>query len=171
MNHFELFELPVQFSLDSAELSTRFRQLQRQFHPDNFAADSDAEQLAAVQKAAQINDGYQTLKSPTRRAEYLLVLEGVDLQSEQETLKDLDFLMQQMAWREELETISEQADPEMDLAEFDDKVRLEQKAILSRLSAQLESKDWALAADTVRKLKFIDKLREEISRLEETLFD
>ncbi len=171
MNYFELFDLPIQFDLDITVLSDRFRQLQRQFHPDNFASGSDAAQLQSVQKAAQINDAYQTLKMPIRRAEYLLTLSNHDIQSEQETLKDLDFLMQQMEWRETLETIADSRDENDAFADFEQMVRKEHRQYLTHLETQLNAKDWVNAADTVRKLKFIDKLREEILRLEETLFD
>ena len=171
MNYFELFDLPLQFSLDVAVLSDRFRQLQRQFHPDNFVLSNDAEQLQSVQKAAEINDAYQTLKLPVRRAEYLLTLSGRDIKSEQTTLKDLDFLMQQMEWRETLESISDIRDANDELSDFNKKVRKEHCHYLTLLETQLNAKDWANAADIVRKLKFIDKLREEILRLEETLFD
>lgn len=62
MNHFELFGLPFLFALDNQELSTQFRELQRHFHPDNFAMASERDRMMAMQKAAQINDAFQTLK-------------------------------------------------------------------------------------------------------------
>ena len=55
MNHFELFGLPSQFQLDGSLLSSQFRELQKRFHPDNFATASERDRLMAVQKAAQIN--------------------------------------------------------------------------------------------------------------------
>ena len=64
MNYFELFGLPSQFALDGSLLSSQFRELQKRFHPDNFATASERDRLMAVQKAAQINDAYQVLKNP-----------------------------------------------------------------------------------------------------------
>lgn len=72
MNHFELFGLVEGFELDTRQLADTYRQLQTQFHPDRFATAPEREQLAAVQRAAQINDAFTTLKAPLRRAEYLL---------------------------------------------------------------------------------------------------
>lgn len=83
MNHFELFGLPLQFQLDGSLLSSQFRDLQRQFHPDKFATASERDRLLAVQKAAQINDAYQVLKNPISRAEYLLIQHGEDIRGEQ----------------------------------------------------------------------------------------
>ncbi len=79
MNHFELFGLPPQFSLDGSLLSSQFRELQKRFHPDNFATASERDRLLAVQKAAQINDAYQVLKNPISRAEYLLSQNGLEI--------------------------------------------------------------------------------------------
>lgn len=64
MNHFELFGLAEGFELDTRQLADTYRQLQTRFHPDRFATAPEREQLAAVQRAAQINDAFTTLKSP-----------------------------------------------------------------------------------------------------------
>lgn len=83
MNHFELFGLPFLFALDNQELSTQFRELQRHFHPDNFAMASERDRMMAMQKAAQINDAFQTLKNPISRAEYMLSERDEDIRGEQ----------------------------------------------------------------------------------------
>ncbi|UTM56638.1 co-chaperone HscB [Photobacterium sp. CCB-ST2H9] len=171
MNHFELFGLPFQFELDGSLLATRFRELQRRFHPDNFATASERDRLMSVQKAAQINDAFQTLKNPVSRAEYMLAENGVDIRAEQQTLQDPEFLMQQMELREALEEIPESDDPHAALFDFDQQAVSLQKAQLAELQQLLEAGEWEPAADAVRKLKFIDKLRHEVERLEETLFD
>lgn len=71
MDYFTLFGLPARYQLDTRALSLRFQDLQRQYHPDKFASGSQAEQLAAVQQSATINQP-QTLRHPLMRAEYLL---------------------------------------------------------------------------------------------------
>ncbi|OAN14283.1 cobalamin 5'-phosphate synthase [Photobacterium jeanii] len=170
MNHFELFGLPFQFELDGSLLSNQFRELQRRFHPDNFATASERDRLMAVQKAAQINDAFQTLKHPISRAEYMLSEHGVDIRGEQQTLQDPMFLMQQMELREELEEIADAKDEDA-LFDFEGKTKQLLKAQLTELKSLLEGENWNQAADAVRKLKFIDKLRDEVERLEETLLD
>lgn len=93
MDYFTLFGLPARYQLDTQALSLRFQDLQRQYHPDKFASGSQAEQLAAVQQSATINQAWQTLRHPLMRAEYLLSLHGFDLASEQHTVRDTAFLM------------------------------------------------------------------------------
>lgn len=169
MNHFELFGLPNQFELDNNTLSETFRDLQRRFHPDKFASASERDRLMAVQKAAEINDAYQILKSPISRAEYILVLKGIDIRAEQQTMSDPMFLMEQMELREEIETIAQSGDPESLLFDFDNKVQRMYQQQLKELKQQLEDQQWDIAADGVRKIKFINKLRYEIEQLEDKL--
>nr|WP_086941249.1 co-chaperone HscB [Thaumasiovibrio occultus] len=171
MNHFDLFRLPSGFAVDGNLLSERFRELQRQFHPDNFATASERDRLMAVQKAAEINDAFQTLKNPIRRAEYLLTLQGVELHGEQQTMQDPEFLMAQMMLREQLEEIPESSDPEGALAEFDDEVTSLYREQVSAFMAAFDAQDYESAADVVRKLKFIVKLQQEVERIEESLFE
>ncbi|MDX1302491.1 co-chaperone HscB [Photobacterium sp.] len=171
MNHFKLFRLPFQFELDGSLLATQFRELQRRFHPDNFATASERDRLMSVQKAAQINDAFQTLKNPILRAEYMLSEKDIDIRGEQKTLHDPEFLMQQMELREALEDIPSASDPEYALCDFDKQISALYQSRLAELEEWLNQEDWQLAADAVRKLKFIDKLRYEIERLEETLLD
>ncbi|MFA0346115.1 co-chaperone HscB [Vibrio sp. 10N.222.55.C6] len=169
MNHFELFGLPLQFQLDGSLLSSQFRDLQLQFHPDKFATASERDRLLAVQKAAQINDAYQVLKNPVSRAEYLLVQHGEDIRGEQQTMQDPMFLMEQMELREELEDIADSSDPEDALFAFEGKVSKMYKQQLSAIQQELDSEAWLEAADRVRKLKFIAKLKNEIELVEDRL--
>ncbi|CAM3087016.1 MULTISPECIES: co-chaperone HscB [Vibrio] len=169
MNYFELFGLPTQFQLDGSLLSSQFRELQKRFHPDNFATASERDRLMSVQKTAEINDANQILKSPISRAEYLLSLNGVELRGEQQTLQDPMFLMEQMELREELEAITDSSDAESALFDFDSKVEKMYKQHLIQVEQELNSEQWNTAADTVRKLKFIAKLKNEIERVEDKL--
>ncbi|EKO3825135.1 co-chaperone HscB [Vibrio harveyi] len=169
MNHFELFGLPSQFHLDGSLLSSQFRELQKRFHPDNFATASERDRLMAVQKAAQINDAYQILKHPISRAEYILAENGTEIRGEQQTMQDPMFLMEQMELREELEDIADSSDPESALFDFDSKVSKMYKQHLASVEQELDQGLWAEAADRVRKLKFIAKLKNEIELVEDKL--
>ncbi|MGX9418851.1 co-chaperone HscB [Vibrio sp. RC27] len=169
MSYFKLFELPEHFSLDGSFLASQFRELQKRFHPDNVATGSEKEKLAAVQKASEINDAYQVLKNPITRAEYMLAINGVDIRGEQQTMQDPEFLMQQMLLREELEEIESSSDVEAALFDFDGKVGEQYKAMLKAVAVELEESQWNQAASTVRKLKFIAKLKDEVARVEDRL--
>jgi molecular chaperone HscB len=174
MNYFELFNIPVSFDVDLSVLPQTYQQLQRLTHPDKFASGSEQEKLVSIQKNAQVNDAYSILKSPLSRAEYLLSLRGIDLQHEQQTIKDTAFLMQQMEWREELAEIADQTDPLSALESLEGEINLRIKSDLTQLSHLLESeqiKAEESAADMIRQLKFSYKMLSEIELKEDMLSD
>lgn len=165
-NHFQIFGVPAQFALDLETLETRYHELQREVHPDRFAAASQAEQRVSMQLATRVNEAYQTLKSPLRRAGYLLQLHGVDPEFETNTSMPGEFLADQMEKRERLENAAAAGDWERLIALSSD-LRLEQDALFARIERQLEARDWTEAAATLRQLKFLEKFGEEIGTAEE----
>ena len=100
---FELFAVPKRFAQDRAALDARWKELQREAHPDKFAAQSAASQRLAMQWSVRINEAYQRLKDPLKRAAYLCELAGAPINAHDNTAMPAEFLMQQMAWRESLE--------------------------------------------------------------------
>jgi len=168
MNYFTLFGLSPQYQVDIQALTTRFQDLQRQYHPDKFASGSQAEQLTAVSQSATINQAWQTLRHPLARAEYLLSLQGFDLASEQHTVRDTAFLMEQLELREELDDIGTAQDADR-LEAFLQRVKKMYDARHQLMVEQFNNETWDVAADTVRKLRFLDKLRSSTEQLEEKL--
>ena len=98
-NDFEIFGLSPAFALDRQALDERWKDLQRQAHPDRHASADAATQRQAMQWSVPINEAYQRLKDPVKRAAYLCELNGAPIQAENNTAMPADFLMQQMEWR------------------------------------------------------------------------
>ena len=167
-NHFQLFGVPARFDLDTVALEERYRELQREVHPDRFAAASQAEQRVSMQLATRVNEAYQTLRSPLLRAGYLLALNGVDPEFETNTAMPPEFLADQMEKREALEAAAAAGDWEGMIA-LSSELRLEQDALLARIGRQLDASEWAEAAATLRQLKFLEKFGEDISAAEERM--
>jgi len=161
-NHFELFGLPQGFTVDAGTLDERYRELQREVHPDRFATASDAERRSSMQMATRVNEVYRTLKSPLSRARYLLELMGVDAGVETNTAMPADFLLEQMEWREGLEEADRLGDA-CSLVRLDVEVGREMDNAFAALAGQFQSGDVQAAAGTVRKLMFYDRLKEEVS--------
>jgi molecular chaperone HscB len=82
MDFFQIFSLPQHLAIDLPALEKSFYALSRKLHPDRFAARPAAEQAAALAESSQLNDAYRTLKDPIARTEYLLKLEGVELEEQ-----------------------------------------------------------------------------------------
>jgi molecular chaperone HscB len=98
---FELFDVPRALRAGRARAGRALEgALQREVHPDRFAAQGAAAQRVAAQWSARINEAYRRLKDPLRRAAYLCELRGAPIQAENNTAMPPAFLMQQMAWRE-----------------------------------------------------------------------
>jgi len=161
--------MPVSYSIATSELSATYRLLQKQFHPDNFVMQVDAKKRAAMQKSIEINDAYKTLKDNCLRAQYILLLHGLDIELEQRTLQDVDFLMQQMRWREEIESFTKD---DFDAIEaFSNNIRQHVKALENTIEAQLKQADLQATAESIRRLKFMLKLQTELSLHEDKWLD
>jgi len=167
-NHFQIFGILEGFEVDVAALEERYRELQREVHPDRFARASQAEQRVSMQLATRVNEAYQTLKSPLRRAEYLLQLNGIDPEFETNTAMPTEFLSGEMERRERLEEAVAASDWQRLIALSSD-LRTEAEALLRAIDRQLEAKNWKEAAETLRQLKFLEKFGEEIGAAEEKL--
>lgn len=167
-NPFQLFDVPVQFEQDEKALKARYLALQKQLHPDNFAHKSEQEQRLAMQRATQINDAWETLCDPVMRAQAIINLHLPNAQKE--TAQDFDFLMQQMTWRERLETIEATEDFD-DLEQLQGEVEQAQRTLYSELNAKLIAEDWAAAQTGCDRLRFMQKLQQELERVEMALDD
>lgn len=164
---FELFGLLPRFEQDRAALDQRWKALQREVHPDRFAAEPAAAQRIAMQWSVRINEAYQRLKNPLKRAAYLCELNGAPIQAESNTAMPADFLVQQMAWREALD----EADGAGAVSALIDEAGQVRDAWMGRLARAIDTDgDHAEAARCVRALMFIERfqheLEERLDRLE-----
>lgn len=168
-NHFELFELPVRFALERSELDTRYRQLQNEVHPDRFAHLPEHERRLSMQWATQVNGAYQTLKTPLSRAAYLLSLHAIDALGPTQTAMPAEFLMEQMEWREAIDEGRATGDVHT-LESLSARLAKESAGLLELLHQEIDlEQDFTAAALTVRKLKFMEKLDEDIGNAIEAL--
>ncbi|MBT9568879.1 MAG: Fe-S protein assembly co-chaperone HscB [Thiobacillus sp.] len=173
-NHFELFSLPQSYALDRDKLDSAYRDLQGAVHPDRFASRPEAEQRVAMQWATQANEAYQTLRHPVNRGVYLLRLQGIDALDANNTKMAPAFLMQQMEWREAIdEARAAKSDPDKGIAALDalsDELRAAHRRIEAQLAEQIDmAHDYAAASETVRQLRFMDKLIAEVGDVYEEL--
>jgi len=85
VDYFTFFGLPRKLNLDTAALEVEFYELSRRLHPDVYVRADSKEQHWSLEKSSQLNDAYRILKDPIRRTEYLLRLEGIELEEQSKT--------------------------------------------------------------------------------------
>ena len=158
---FALFGLKQGFAQDRASVDARWKELQREAHPDKFASHGPAAQRVAMQWSVRINEAYQRLKDPLKRAAYLCELAGFPIQAHSNTAMPTQFLMQQMEWREALDDAADVDALETLLAE----VQAARKDLLQQCELHLDRRqDPAAAVGTVRALMFIDKFAQDLNQ-------
>jgi molecular chaperone HscB len=163
---FTLFGLPRQFALDRAQLDASWRALQNRVHPDKFAAEGAAAQRLAMQWAVRVNEAFQRLRDPLKRAALLCELGGAPIQAENNTAMPPTFLMQQMAWREALED----AQGVSAVQALDDRIAKEEGGLFEQVRQALDERhDAAAASGLVRALMFVARFRSDIDQRLEAL--
>ena len=165
-NDFELFGVAEQFVQDAGQLAERWKLLQKEAHPDRFAAQGAAAQRVAMQWSVRINEAYQRLKDPLKRAAYLCELHGAPIRAEDNTAMPAAFLMQQMEWREALADARTLAQVEALAAD----VASHRQRDLEALRVLVDERgDMAAAAQQLRALMFVERFAADVDRRLEAL--
>ncbi|ENW89374.1 MULTISPECIES: Fe-S protein assembly co-chaperone HscB [Acinetobacter] len=161
MNHFELFNLPVALDIDLATLKAEFLKLQQQYHPDK-AEDKDQ----ALIQSSEINQAYKVLSQVDSRAGYLLSLKKQDYHLDQ-SISDFEFLQSALEIREQLDD-AHSAD---ELASLKTEVQQWIDGLVREFKIDYADEDWGEARDTVRKLRFFQKVMTDIDKAEDRFLD
>lgn len=161
MSHFELFNLPTELDIDLALLKSNFLALQQQYHPDK-AEDKD---LALI-KSSEINQAYKVLANVDSRAAYLLSLKKQDHHLDQ-SISDFEFLQSALEIREQLD----EAIDTTELQSLKKEVQQWMDGLVREFKLDYTHEEWADARDTVRKLRFFQKVMNDIDKAEDRLLD
>ncbi len=90
VDYFTMFGFERKFDIDSEELEKRFIELSRLVHPDFHSNDVDNVMMLSMQITSELNQAYETLSDPIKRAEYLLALSGgPDAEKDKSTPEEL----------------------------------------------------------------------------------
>ena len=165
-NFFELFDLPVSYEVDLKKVQQHYMDLQMQVHPDRFANGSDQEKRLSMQQTSWLNEAQATLKDDVLRASYLLKLSGLDINFENETTVDMNFLMQQLEMRERLENLNREAIDSLDeLDSMAKKVKQTSADMMTAFSQSYKDNNFDEAREWISKLQFMQKAKKEINKI------
>ncbi|MCW5196744.1 Fe-S protein assembly co-chaperone HscB [Buchnera aphidicola (Pemphigus obesinymphae)] len=167
MNYFKLFDLPEKFDIEVTLLSKKFYQLQRKYHPDLFNNCSKSIKKNVLNNSTIVNKGYRTLKDPLTRAKHLLYLNGFNVISENKSIYEKDFLIEQFNFYEEIDRFKKNL---FNLDHFNHlltRVNKIQKKYEREMIKAFEVKCWVKAAGIVNKLFFFRNLKNSLEKLQE----
>lgn len=154
-DYFSAFGLSPSFDIDPADLEKRYFLAQREFHPDRMVSKSVQSRAMAISRSMTLNSAYEALKSPLKRAQYLLSLHGIKIDSIKPSQV---LLMENMELREQL----------LEATVIDELVALEQhnhkdiENVVQQLSQVFRGGKFSLAGNLVMRLSYLAKMSEEI---------
>ncbi len=158
LDHFQRMGLDISFDVNVTDLDQRYFDMQRRLHPDRFATRSPQEKSLSQQQATAINDAYETLKEPLKRADYLVHLKGTDVLPEGCNLvNDTDLLMETMEMRE---VLAEAETPEA-VDALSKRATDDINHCIEQLSKLFGDENIEGACKLTTRLKYLKKLAEE----------
>lgn len=170
MDFFEVLDLPRTCEVDLPQLEAQYRRLQQVWHPDRKALADEAERAAALRHASLVNDAYETLKSPLKRAAHLLELAGRDVSLAQQSQLDPGFLMAQMALRDRLEEAA-RSDDLGTVETLRREARSDFDVHWRRFVLHFEAQELDAARRCYYELQFLQRFAEDVRAVEDRLLD
>ncbi|MDE0757313.1 MAG: Fe-S protein assembly co-chaperone HscB [Pseudomonadales bacterium] len=166
-NYFELFQLPVTFSIDLEDLENRYFELHKTSHPDRYVGASDQEKRLAVQWTMQINEAYQNLRDPLARAIYLLKQSGIELADNPQM--GATFLVQQIELREKIDSIETHSDGPEQVEALIRSISEQTVELLQQFITAYEAGNMSEAREGVYQMQFMVKLQQSARQMEEKI--
>jgi len=159
VDHFARLGIAVSFDVDISALDRVYFDLQRRLHPDRFATKSVKEKALSQQQATALNDAYETVKNPLKRADYMVHLKGVQVLPEGCNLvHDQAILMEAMEMRERLAAAETLAELEAIAAH----TKAELDTVIRDLSKAFRGDDREVASRLTTRLKYLHKMMDEV---------
>lgn len=157
-SYFEILDLPVAFNIDLSALESGYFKAQRDFHPDRFIGRPAQERSVALSRSMDINQAYEALKNPLKRAQHILKLQGIIVGTENDSIKPSPALLM------EIMELQEQFEQVQDIEIHNwlvDKLKDLQKKSLLDIAKFYANEEWQKMAQETIRLGYIVKISEE----------
>lgn len=151
INHFESFSFNVGFEINLEELENKYLNYQKKFHPDNASS-------ADIDKSILINQSYDILKNPLKRAAHILQLNGIDLENDEKAPRpDMDTLEEILELQEKVADIEQ--DDKKDLKKY---LTSKLKELLEETAIEIKNNNFAQAAQILIRAKYYNKTLKDL---------
>lgn len=175
MDAFDVLGLAPSLDLDLSTLEQRYRELQRQLHPDRFAQASRSERRHSLVRAVSINDAYRLLKDELRRAELVYARLSGERAADGDTTAEPELLMEVMELREELQGARKRGDLRRarelhgDVSQRQAAARDALKQAFSALAQGHSPASREQAARALSRLRYYKRFQDEVAAIEDEL--
>lgn len=163
-NYFQLFGQEENYKVDLSTLQEQLRDLQKQYHPDNFASQSQEQLNQAIAASSLINQAYNTLTQPLARAIYLLKLQGVEVDLVHDTKFSQSFLIEQIELREQIGEAEENQDFDA-LEAIEHGLQADSKQLELQIEQSFQAQDFAAIREQIKHLAFYSKLEQLVNNI------
>ncbi len=167
MNFFEIFNIPISLRVNKDQLTTRYFELSRKYHPDYFANESESSQFEALENSAQLNKAYKTFQQPGETIKYVLTLKSL-LEEEEKYKLPPAFLMEVMDINEQLmdqEGSEGKAGLALAINDLEKEIYEPVKEIVENYSEDLHSeKELLQVKEYYYKKKYLDRIKKQIEQ-------
>lgn len=161
-DYFEIFHLPRCFRVDVILLQEMYYKMQSKIHPDKFVRATQAEKKVAMELTVQINQAYEVLKNPVKRAIYLCECQGINIKTDCGVMLPSNFLEQQINWREMLNSVKISKNINI-LEQLKNVLSSARTNMLNQIESLFKKNDLAQVLQFIYQLMFLEKLDHEIS--------
>ena len=162
-NYFQLFEIECSVLIDHEVLEKKYLSFQKNFHPDKYVNGSDQEKRISLQITSYINEAYQILKNDYLKSIYLLKIKGFEVDDQNNTISDPEFLMHQMELREESEEIQLKQDIKSN-KNFISKIKNLKKECLENFEKKYNKSLYDEASNKIKEMKFYTSIENDFKR-------
>ncbi len=157
-SYFEILAIPQAFTIDMAALEAGYFNAQRNYHPDRFIGKSAQERAEALARSMDINQAYEALKNPLKRAQHLLKMQGINIGTENDSIKpDPALLMEIMELQEQFE---EAGDAKIHNKLVEKLKNMREKTLLD-IAKYYANEEWKKMAQEALRLGYLVKISEE----------
>lgn len=161
LEYFTLLDVLPAFDIDMAALEASYFREQRRNHPDRFIGKPEADKMAALQRSADINKAYETLRDPLKRAQYLLLLQGIFVGTEKDNVKPGKELLAEIM---ELREAVDEARDLSALYQLNDELTETHEKLLNFIGIAYTKSQWDKMAQQVLKLGYIEKTMDDVRK-------